>query len=304
MEFKALKKIINTEKRNPASINIDIVSTKEIVNIINNEDFKVAEAIKKELDKIAQAVDMISEAFLNGGSLLYFGAGTSGRLGILDASECPPTFGVSSEMVRGYIAGGDKALRTAVEGAEDSLDGGEHDLINSGANSNDIVVGISASGNAPYVLGVLSKAKELNIKIIGIACNQDAKLKEASDVFICPVVGEEVITGSTRMKSGTAQKMVLNMLTTASMVKIGKTYENLMVDVQPTNSKLKDRAARIVSEIASITYEKAQDFLDKSNYQVKPAIVMSLLDLSYNEAVELLKKHNGRLRETLKTAGE
>ena len=304
MEFKALKKIINTEKRNPASINIDIVSTKEIVNIINNEDFKVAEAIKKELDKIAQAVDMISEAFLNGGSLLYFGAGTSGRLGILDASECPPTFGVSSEMVRGYIAGGDKALRTAVEGAEDSLDGGEHDLINSGANSNDIVVGISASGNAPYVLGVLSKAKELNIKTIGIACNQDAKLKEASDVFICPVVGEEVITGSTRMKSGTAQKMVLNMLTTASMVKIGKTYENLMVDVQPTNSKLKDRAARIVSEIASITYEKAQDFLDKSNYQVKPAIVMSLLDLSYNEAVELLKKHNGRLRETLKTAGE
>jgi len=304
MEFKALKKIINTEKRNPASINIDIVSTKEIVNIINNEDFKVAEAIKKELDKIAQAVDMISEAFLNGGSLLYFGAGTSGRLGILDASECPPTFGVSSEMVRGYIAGGDKALRTAVEGAEDSLDGGEHDLINSGANSNDIVVGISASGNAPYVLGVLSKAKELNIKTIGIACNQDAKLKEASDVFICPEVGEEVITGSTRMKSGTAQKMVLNMLTTASMVKIGKTYENLMVDVQPTNSKLKDRAARIVSEIASITYEKAQDFLDKSNYQVKPAIVMSLLDLSYNEAVELLKKHNGRLRETLKTAGE
>jgi len=304
MEFKALKKIINTEKRNPASINIDIVSTKEIVNIINNEDFKVAEAIKKELDKIAQAVDMISEAFLQGGSLLYFGAGTSGRLGILDASECPPTFGVSSEMVRGYIAGGDKALRTAVEGAEDSLDGGEHDLINSGANSNDIVVGISASGNAPYVLGVLSKAKELNIKTIGIACNQDAKLKEASDVFICPEVGEEVITGSTRMKSGTAQKMVLNMLTTASMVKIGKTYENLMVDVQPTNSKLKDRAARIVSEIASITYEKAQDFLDKSNYQVKPAIVMSLLDLSYNEAVELLKKHNGRLRETLKTAGE
>lgn len=304
MEFKALKKIINTEKRNPASINIDIVSTKEIVNIINNEDFKVAEAIKKELDKIAQAVDMISEAFLQGGSLLYFGAGTSGRLGILDASECPPTFGVSSEMVRGYIAGGDKALRTAVEGAEDSLDGGEHDLINSGANSNDIVVGISASGNAPYVLGILSKAKELNIKTIGIACNQEAKLKEASDVFICPVVGEEVITGSTRMKSGTAQKMVLNMLTTASMVKIGKTYENLMVDVQPTNSKLKDRAARIVSEIASITYEKAQDFLDKSNYQVKPAIVMSLLDLSYNEAVELLKKHNGRLRETLKTAGE
>ena len=292
-------KIILTEKRNPASVNIDLISTRKIVEIINKEDFKVAAAVEKELDKIAQAVDLISEAFLSGGSLLYFGAGTSGRLGVLDASECPPTFGVSSEMVRGYIAGGDKALKTAVEGAEDSFEGGESDLINSGAKADDIAVGISASGNAPYVLGVLGKAKELNIKTIGVACNQDAKLKELSDVFICPEVGEEVITGSTRMKSGTAQKMVLNMLTTVSMVKIGKIYENFMVDVQPTNSKLKDRAARIVSEIADITCEKARDFLDKSNYQVKPAIVMSMLNLSYNEAVELLKKHNGRLRETL-----
>jgi len=299
MEFMTLKKIINTEKRNPASINIDIVSTKEIVNIINKEDFKVAEAVEKELGKITQAVDLISEAFLRGGNLLYFGAGTSGRLGVLDASECPPTFGVSSEMVRGYIAGGDTALRTAVEGAEDSFEGGEKDLIDSGVNSNDIVVGISAGGNAPYVLGVLSKARDLNIKTVGIACNQEAKLKELSDVFICPEVGEEVITGSTRMKSGTAQKMVLNILTTASMIKIGKTYENFMVDVQPTNSKLKDRAARIVSEIADITYEKAADFLDKTNFQVKPAIVMSLLDLPYEEAVAILKKYNGRLREVL-----
>ncbi|HBG48706.1 MAG TPA: N-acetylmuramic acid 6-phosphate etherase [Cyanobacteria bacterium UBA9971] len=294
-----MNKIILTEKRNPASINIDIVSTREIVEIINKEDFKVAAAVEKELEKIAQAVDIISKAFLQGGSLLYFGAGTSGRLGVLDASECPPTFGVSSEMVRGYIAGGDKALKTAVEGAEDSFEGGEKDLIDSGANSNDIVVGISASGNAPYVQGVLSKAKELNIKTIGITGNTEAKIKELSDVFICPEVGEEVITGSTRMKSGTAQKLVLNMLTTASMVKIGKTYENFMVDVQPTNTKLKDRAARIVSEIADITYEKAQNFLDKSNYRVKPAIVMSMLNLSYNEAIEILKKHNGRLRETL-----
>jgi len=294
-----LQKIINTEKRNPASINIDVVSTREIVNIINKEDFKVAAAVEKELDKIAQAVDLISEAFLSGGSLLYFGAGTSGRLGVLDASECPPTFGVSSEMVRGYIAGGDEALRTAVEGAEDSFEGGENDLINSGANSKDIVVGISASGNAPYVMGVLSKARDLNIKTVGIACNQEAKLKELSDIFICPEVGEEVITGSTRMKSGAAQKMVLNMLTTASMIKIGKTYENFMVDVQPTNSKLKDRAVRIVSEIADITYEEARDFLDKSNSQVKPAIVMSVLELSYEEAVAILKKYNGRLREVL-----
>jgi len=299
-----VKNIINTEKSNPASINIDIVSTKEIVEIINKEDSKVSAAIEKELEKIAQAVDIISEAFLHDGNLLYFGAGTSGRLGVLDASECPPTFGVKPEMVRGYIAGGDKALRTAVEGAEDSFEGGEADLINSGAKSNDIVIGISASGNAPYVLGVLSKAKDLNIKTIGIACNQKAKLKDLSDIFICPEVGEEVITGSTRMKSGTAQKMVLNMLTTASMIKIGKTYQNFMVDVQPTNKKLKDRAARIVSEIADITYEKAQDFLDKTSYQVKPAIVMSILDLSYEEAVDIIKKHNGRLRETLKTTGE
>lgn len=304
MEFKTLKKIILTEKRNPASINIDIVSTREIVEIINKEDFKVAAAVEKELDKITLAVDMISKAFLQGGNLLYFGAGTSGRLGVLDASECPPTFGIKPEMVRGYIAGGDKALRTAVEGAEDSFEGGETDLINSGANLNDVVVGISASGNAPYVLGVLSKASSLNIKTIGIACNQEAKIKEISHVFICPEVEEEVITGSTRMKSGTAQKMVLNMLSTASMIKIGKIYENFMVDVQPTNNKLKDRAARIVSEIADITYETAQDFLYKSNYQVKPAIVMSMLDLSYEEAVAILKKHNGRLRETIKTAGE
>ena len=294
-----MQKIINTEKRNPASLNIDIVSTKEIINIINKEDFKVAEAIKKEHDQIEQAVDMISEAFLQGGNLLYFGAGTSGRLGVLDASECPPTFGVSPEMVRGYIAGGDKALRTAVEGAEDSFDLGVSDLLNSCAKSNDVVAGISASGNAPYVLGVLSKARDLNVKTIAIACNKEAKIKKLSDVFICPEVGEEVITGSTRMKSGTAQKMILNMLSTASMIKIGKTYENFMVDVQPTNSKLKDRAARIVSEIADITYQEAQDLLEKSNYRVKPAIVMSLLNLSYNETEKILKKHNGRLRDTL-----
>lgn len=295
-----MNKIILTEKRNPNSINIDIVSTKEIVEMINNEDFKVAEAVKKELDKISEAVDLISQAFLSSGSLLYFGAGTSGRLGILDASECPPTFGANPDMVRGYIAGGEKAVRTAVEGAEDSFEGGIQDLINSGANSKDIVVGISASGNAPYIIGVLSKARELNIKTIAIACNKEAKIKDLSDVFICPETGEEVITGSTRMKAGTAQKMVLNMLTSASMIKIGKTYENFMVDVQPTNAKLKDRAARIVSEIADISYEEAQNFLNTTNYQVKPAIIMSINRISFAEAEELLKKHNGRLREALR----
>ncbi len=295
-------KLILTEKRNPNSVNIDIVSTKEIVEIINREDFKVAAAIEKELDTIAQAVDLIAEAFLKGGNLLYFGAGTSGRLGILDASECPPTFGVAFDMVRGYIAGGDTAIKKAVEGAEDSFEGGEQDLNNSGAGVNDVVVGISASGNAPYVCGVLSKARQLNIKTVGIACNKKAKLQELCDVFISPEVGEEVLTGSTRLKAGTAQKMVLNMLTTASMIKIGKTYENFMVDVQPTNSKLKDRAARIVSEIAEITYEKAQEQLNKSNFQLKPAIIMARMNMAYDEAVNLLNNHNGRLREILNIA--
>lgn len=294
-----MNKIILTEKRNPNSINIDIVSTREIVKIINNEDFKIATAVEKELDRIAKAVDMIANSFLNGGSLLYFGAGTSGRLGILDASECPPTFGVDTNLVRGYIAGGDQAIKAAIEGAEDSFKGGENDLINSGANLNDIAVVISASGNAAYILGVLNQARKLNIKTIGIVCNKEAEIKELVDIFICAEVGEEVITGSTRMKSGTAQKMILNMLTTASMVKIGKTYENLMVDVKSTNIKLKDRAARIVSEIAEISYEQAQDFLKKSNNQVKPAIIMSIFDLSYEKAINHLNKHDGRLREAI-----
>ena len=295
-----MEKIILTEKRNPDTVNIDIVSAREIVEMINREDFKVAEAVEKELDAIAEAVGMISQAFLNGGNLLYFGAGTSGRLGILDASECPPTFGAAPEMVRGYIAGGEKAIKTAIEGAEDSFEGGVKDLVNSGANSRDIIVGISASGNAPYILGVLSKAGELGIKRIALACNKEAKIKEQADVFISPEVGAEVVTGSTRMKAGTAQKMILNMLTTASMIRIGKTYENFMVDVQPTNLKLKDRAARIVSEIAEVSYEEAERFLNKTDYQVKPAIIMSMLGNSFDEAKELLEKNSGRLREALR----
>jgi len=296
-------KLILTEKRNPSSGNIDIVSTKEIVEIINNEDKKVAVAVENELDNIAQAVDIIAEAFLKGGNLLYFGAGTSGRLGILDASECPPTFGVAADMVRGYIAGGDVAIKKSVEGAEDSFEGGENDLISSGAAENDVVVGISASGNAPYVCGVLAKAREIKAKTIGIACNKSAKIQDISDVFISPEVGEEVITGSTRLKSGTAQKMVLNMLTTGAMIKIGKTYENLMVDVQPTNKKLVDRAIRIVSEIAEINYEQAEDFLNKSNFKVKPAIIMSKLNLSYAEAINQLVQHKGKLRKILINKG-
>jgi len=290
--------IILTEKRNPDTVNIDLLSSKEIVQLINNEDLKVALAVQKELDSISKAVDLITENFLKGGNLLYFGAGTSGRLGILDASECPPTFNAMPEMVRGYIAGGDTAIKNAVEGAEDSFEDGESDLIKSGAGINDVIVGISASGNAPYVIGVLKKAKELEISTIGIACNKKAKLQ--ADIFISPEVGEEAITGSTRMKAGTAQKMVLNMLSTASMIKIGKTYENFMIDVKPTNIKLKDRAARIVSEIAEVDYEKAKETLINADYNVKAAVLMLKADMDYEEALEILKKNNGRLRETLK----
>jgi N-acetylmuramic acid 6-phosphate etherase len=294
-----LGEIIRTEASNPASAEIDLLSSLQIVEIMNSEDKKVAQAVEVELGNIAKAVDMVSDAFLKDGSLLYFGAGTSGRLGILDASECPPTFSAPPDMVRGYIAGGEKAITTAVEGAEDSFEGGENDLISSGAGKNDVVVGLSASGNAPYVLGVLSKARQLGIKTIGIACNPDAKLRQHSDVFICPEVGPEVLTGSTRLKAGTAQKMVLNMLTTASMIRIGKTYRNYMIDVSPTNIKLRDRATRIVSEIAGIDYDKAVSFLEKTGYRVKPAVVMALLNVDIDEADELLTKHNGRLREVI-----
>lgn len=294
-----MDKIIQTELRNPRSAGIDLLSSLDIIKIMNEEDKKVAVAVEKELDNIAKAVDLISLAFKNGGSLLYFGAGTSGRLGILDASECPPTFSVPTEMVRGYIAGGDKAIKTSIEGAEDSFEGGEADLADSGAKPADVVVGLSASGNAAYIQGVLSKAKSMGITTIGIACNAEAKVKQYSDIFICPIVGPEVLTGSTRLKSGTAQKMVLNMLTTASMIRIGKTYENYMIDVNPTNEKLKDRATRIVSEIAEISYEEARDFLEKSEFRVKPAVLMAISGLPLEEVQIILEKHHGRLRAAM-----
>jgi N-acetylmuramic acid 6-phosphate etherase len=294
-----LGEIIRTEASNPVSTGIDLFSSREIVEIMNSEDKKVAVAVESELDNITAAVNMISEAFLSGGTLLYFGAGTSGRLGILDASECPPTFSVPRGMVRGYIAGGEKAITTAVEGAEDSFEGGENDLVNSGATGKDVVVGISASGNAAYIKGALSKAKQLGIKTVGIACNPDATMREYADVFICPDVGPEVLTGSTRLKAGTAQKMVLNMLTTASMIRIGKVYCNYMIDVSPTNVKLRDRATRIVAEIAGITYDEAAMFLEKTGYRVKPAVVVAMFGVSVEKADELLARHNGRLREAI-----
>jgi len=294
-----MKDIILTEKRNPNTVNIDVSSSEKIVELINNEDIKVAFAVQKELPRVAQAVDLIAEKFLLGGGLLYFGAGTSGRLGVLDASECPPTFGVVDSMVRGYIAGGDFALRNAVEGAEDDFDAGVNDLNNAFASVNDVVVGISASGNPKYLIGVLKTAKEKGLATIGIVCNKQAKIQEYCDILIAPEVGEEVITGSTRMKAGTAQKLVLNMLTTGAMIKIGKTYENYMIDVQPTNKKLKQRAVRIVSEIAEVDILTAENALQQADYKVKNAILIIKTGLNNIEVQELLNEHQGRLREVL-----
>ena len=253
--------MIITEKTNLDTINIDKASSLEIARMINNEDLKVAQKVSENLEPIAKAIDVISKNFLKGGRLFYFGAGTSGRLGVLDASECPPTFSSAPDMVQGIIAGGDKALRFAIEGAEDSVVLAKEDFDKLNITKNDTVVSISASGNANYVIKILQLAKEVGSKSIALTCNPEAKMSMYADINICIETGAEAITGSTRMKAGTAQKMVLNMLTTGAMVKIGKVYKNLMIDVKPTNIKLKDRAVRIVSEIAQCDKEIALQVL-------------------------------------------
>ena len=292
--------VIITEKANSNTVDIDISSSLEIAKLINNEDITVAQKISENLGAIAKAIDIISENFLNGGRLFYFGAGTSGRLGVLDASECPPTFNSPSEMVQGIIAGGDRALRFAIEGAEDSIELAREDFKKANITENDTVVSISASGNANYVIEVLKLAQEKGIKAIALTCNKEAKMSEYADVAICIETGAEAITGSTRMKAGTAQKMVLNMLTTGAMVKIGKTYKNLMVDVKPTNIKLKDRAERIVCSITDCTQDKAKKVLEANNYNLKEAVLEVKYNLSEAEAQRLLKEHNGILRNIFK----
>ncbi|MCQ2957672.1 MAG: N-acetylmuramic acid 6-phosphate etherase [Candidatus Gastranaerophilales bacterium] len=294
-----MNKVILTEQSNPDTVNIDISSTLEMVEMINNEDKKVAAAIELEKENIAKAIDLISSKILSDGHLLYFGAGTSGRLGVLDASECPPTFGVSQDIVRGYIAGGDIALRNAIEGAEDNYEQGKIDFQNAKVEKNDVVVGISASGNPKWLISVLEEAKAKNISTVAITCNPQAKIKEIADITICPIVGQEAITGSSRLKAGTAQKLVLNMLSTGTMVKIGKTYKNFMVDVQPTNVKLKDRAVRFVSEIANVDENRAKEILQKTNYEVKTSIVSILKNIDIETARKLLKDNNGILRKII-----
>ena len=290
------KKII-TENTNKKTKDIDIVPTIKLVEMINNEDKTVAHAISKEKKKIATAIDLIAEKFLNGGRLLYFGAGTSGRLGVLDASECPPTFGVDSSMVQGFIAGGDSALRNAIEGAEDSDENAINDFVRSEATNKDVIVAISASGNANYIIALLKNAKAKKIKTIGLCCNKNAKMKDFSDIFICPIVKEEVIAGSTRMKSGTAQKMVLNMLSTGAMIKIGKTYQNYMIDVKATNEKLKNRAISIVCDLTNVDKKKATNILEETKFDVKKAVVMLWLNTDIQTTEKLLKDNNGILRK-------
>ena len=294
--------MIITEKSNPNTINIDCASSLEIAQMINNEDLKVAQKINENLEPIAKAIDIISENFLVGGRLFYFGAGTSGRLGVLDASECPPTFSSEPDMVQGIIAGGDRALRFAIEGAEDSKDLAREDFDKIQATKNDTIVSISASGNANYVIEILKLAKEIGAKTIALTCNPNAKMSEFADVVICIETGAEAITGSTRMKAGTAQKMVLNMLTTGAMVKIGKVYKNLMIDVKPTNIKLKDRAARIVAEIAQVEKDVALNTLEENEYNLKEAVLQIKYGITFEKAQELLKEHNGILRKVFETS--
>lgn len=296
---KKMNSIALTEKRNPETADIDLMGGAEIAKTLNREDKKVAEAIEKVTPQIGEAIELIAEAFRNGGRLAYFGAGTSGRLGVLDASECWPTFGVEHGMVCGYIAGGDKALRFSIENSEDNPELGLEDLASFNPTKNDIIVGISANGGPRYVLAILEESRKRGIKTIGISSNPEAKLKEFSDIFINPVVGEEPITGSSRMKSGTAQKMILNMLSTGAMIRIGKTYENYMIDVRMVNEKLIDRGCRIVSEIAKIPYEKAEKYIAASGKNVKTACVMAIKGVSKEQAEKLLQNAGGILRKII-----
>ena len=289
-----------TEQRNPNSMDVDRLSALEIVQLMNEEDKQVPLAIEKCLPQIAQAVERIVAAFQQGGRLVYIGAGTSGRLGVLDASECPPTFGVSPEMVKGIIAGGERALRHPIEGAEDSKAQALVDLQTIQFSSKDVLVGIAASGRTPYVIGALEYAKSLGSVTVSIASNPNSAMANIVDIAIDTVVGPEVLTGSSRLKSGTAQKLVLNMLTTASMILMGKCYQNLMVDVQASNEKLKARAIRIVMQATDCDKALAEETLKQADQNAKLAIMMILSGLDRAQAEALLEKHQGKLQLALK----
>ncbi|WP_053056541.1 N-acetylmuramic acid 6-phosphate etherase, partial [Vibrio cholerae] len=288
-----------SEGRNPDTMDIDLLSSQEIVERLNQQDKQVPLAVEAVLPQIAQAVDKITAAFKQGGRLIYLGAGTSGRLGVLDASECPPTFGVSDQMVIGLIAGGKEAMFTAQEGAEDNATLGAHDLQQIDFSSKDVLVGIAASGRTPYVIGALEYANDLGATTIALSCNPDSPIAEIAQIAISPVVGPEALTGSTRLKSGTAQKLVLNMLTTASMIRLGKSYQNLMVDVRATNRKLIARAVRIVMQATDCQREEAEALLKESHNNAKLAILMHLTGMNYEQATAKLSQSDGFLRRAM-----
>lgn len=299
--LEQLNRIVS-EGRNPRTMDIDVLPTIEILEKINQEDAGVAEAVRKAIPQIAKAVDAIVPRIQAGGRLIYIGAGTSGRLGILDAVECRPTFSVPESMVIGLIAGGDSAIKHAVEGAEDDTEQGIIDLKNISFNANDVLVGLSASGRTPYVIHAMQYANSLKATTLSVTCNPESPMMECAQIGICALVGAECITGSTRMKSGTAQKLILNMLSTASMIRLGKTYENLMVDVNATNEKLKARAIRIVMQATECTEAEADIALNAANNKAKLAIVMILTGRQASEAEALLNDNNGFLRKAVESS--
>ncbi|HYW45702.1 MAG TPA: N-acetylmuramic acid 6-phosphate etherase [Bryobacteraceae bacterium] len=288
-----------TEQRNPASASIDSLPTEEVLRIINAEDRKVAAAVEREIPAIARAVEAIVAAFERGGRVFYLGAGTSGRLGVLDASECPPTFSVPPEMVQGIMAGGEAALSRATEATEDDPATGARDLLARGFTGRDVLVGITASGRTPYVLGAVAEARRMGAATVGICCSPDSELARAVDIAIAPLPGPEVVAGSTRMKAGTAQKLVLNMLSTAAFVRMGYVYGNMMVNVQPKNEKLVDRARRIVAQAAGVPYERAGDLLAASGNSVRVAILMGKAGIGRGDAERRLAAAGGRISKAL-----
>ncbi|MCU3853159.1 N-acetylmuramic acid 6-phosphate etherase [Enterobacter roggenkampii] len=288
-----------SETRNPQTMDLDALSTLELVNRFNQQDTLVAQAVKETLPEVAKAVDAAAEALKTGGRIIYMGAGTSGRLGVLDASECPPTFGVPHGLVVGLIAGGPGALLKAVEGAEDNKQLGEDDLKDLNLTAKDLVVGLAASGRTPYVIGGLEYANQTGCTTVAISCNPGSPIAQVATIAISPVVGPEALIGSTRLKSGTAQKLVLNMISTGAMVKFGKVYQNLMVDMQATNVKLVDRACRMVMEATGAGREEAEAVLKQTDHDVKPAILMILSGLDAAAARAKLDAHNGFLRAAL-----
>lgn len=299
MEDKSLEKL-NTEQQNPNTVDIDSCSTEEILIKINNEDQKIADVVKHQISAITALVDASYKAVKNGGRIIYIGAGTSGRLGILDASECPPTYGVSAELVQGIIAGGEKAIFSAQEGAEDSFEQCIEDLNDRNLSSKDIVIGLAASGRTPYVIGALKYANSIGAMTGSVCCVENAEISNYAKYPVEVVTGPEVVTGSTRMKAGTAEKLVLNMISTATMIKLGKVYHNYMVDVQPTNIKLEKRACNMIKTLLEINDEEAQKLFIESGKNVKTAIIMNIMKLDKVNAQKVLEKADGHISKTIK----